>query len=148
MATRNKNKKPVARQVVYLPIPDEFFNCMDEYWAITEKDGVHDECSLLDVLMYTIRRLPVKDAGEAERSLELLQVLKAADKQEADYVEFHHSDFDWIKSQFREHAHKLWAAPDSAYLRKWLEDNAQTKEPEASSNGTHGDITQIAVING
>jgi len=127
--SRNGKKATVARQSVYLSIPDEFLNCMDEPWMVTLQGGPQ-EANCLEVLMYTVRRLPVKDAGEAEHALEVLQILKAANSQDSvDYVELQQRDFDWLVAQFKDHAHKLWAATDSAFLRKWLSDSAQTKEP-------------------
>lgn len=135
MKKKQSKKATIARRSVFLPIPDEFLNVMDELWMIASPDGP-EEANCLEVLIHTIRRLPVKDAGEAERALEILQIFKTANEQEnAEYVEFYQADFDWMKSQFKEHAHKLWAAPDSAYLRKWLDDNVQIKEPAESPDG-------------
>ena len=137
-----------AKQSVYLSIPDEFLNVMDEPWMITLQDGPQ-EANCLEVLIYTVRRLPVKDAGEAERALEMLQILKAANEQEdAEYVELRQADFDWMKAQFKEHAHKLWAAPDSAYLRKWLDNNVQTKEPQAIFEEASPDGLAVSIPTG
>ena len=138
MGRKPSKRAAIAKQSVYLPIPEEFLNVMDEIWTVTLQDGP-EEANFLEVLIYTVRRLPVKDAGEAERALELLQVLKAANEQEAaEYVELRQSDFDWMTRQFKEHAHKLWAAPDSALLRKWLDDNVRTREPEGEKGSPDG----------
>ena len=135
MAKTKSNKAVITTQFVYIPIPDEFLNVMDESWMITLQGGPQ-EANLLEVLLYTVRRLPVKDAGDAERALEILQILKSANSQEdIEYVELRQTDFDWMKAQFKDHAHKLWAAPDSAYLRKWLEANVTTEEPKESPDG-------------
>jgi hypothetical protein len=130
--TRRKvsRKAAVDKFSVWLPIPEQFLTVMDDGWAITLQDGIHSDIGLLQVLIYTVRRLPVKDAGDAERSLEVLQILKAADEDEAvEYLELRRTDYDWVINQLREHCHKLWAAPDSAYLRHWLQDNLLSNKP-------------------
>lgn len=145
MTKKSSRKVTIAKQAVYLPVPDEFLNCLDEPWMVTLADGPQ-EANCLEVLIYTVRRLPVKDAGEAERALELLQIFKAANEQETvEYVELRQSDFDWMKIQFKEHAHKLWAAPDSAYLRKWLDDNIQTRIPDIDKKSPDG-ITEVVSV--
>ena len=69
------------------------------------------------------------------RTLELLQIFKAALDTDSDYVEVRKADFDWMQTHLKEHAHKFWAAPDSAFLRKWLEDNTTDRQPDDSPNG-------------
>ena len=131
-------KAKVAKSFVYIPLPEEFLTAMGEPWMTAQSaNSPPEELGTLDVLIISLRRLPVKDAGDAERTLELLQIFKAALDSDSDYVEVRKADFDWMQTHFKEHAHKFWAAPDSAYLRKWLEEHTTDKHPkdDDSPNG-------------
>jgi len=79
---------------------------------------------LREVLLYTVRRCPVKTGEDAERALELFQALKEAEN--ANCIQLRKADFDWMLTHFHQMAHTVWLAPDSAYLRKWLRENVRT----------------------
>ncbi len=131
-AKRKKLSRPkTARKLVWLPVPDEFLDVMGELWNVRRNDGTIDEdVGFLRVVMTTIRRCPVATAGDSERAYDILQVFRSAEGDEAEYVELSQDDFDWMQRHFKEHSHKIWAAPDSAYLRKWLEDRVLEENPE------------------
>ena len=132
---KQTNKAKVSKSAIYIPLPDEFLNMLDEPWLMVKQGEKPEELSLLDILITTTRRLPVKDGGDAERTLELIQTFKAALKDEPDYIELRKADYDWMLTQFKDHAHKIWAAPDSAYLRRWLVDHVTEDTPTESPNG-------------
>ena len=131
---KKTNRAIVSTSAMYIPLPNEFLNMLDEPWILVKQDELPVELSLLDILIITVRRMPAKDHGESERALELIQTFKAAlSNDDAEYVEVRKADYEWMQGQFKAHAHKFWAAPDSAFLRKWLDDNTTDQMPEGAA---------------
>ena len=111
----------------YIPIPAVFLDAVDMPWRLDLGNGrVSDPIGLREVLKVTARKIPVKDAGEAERSLDVLNALK--DETSEHYIALPWNDWGWMKARFREMAHAIWEGADSAYLRRYL-DEVVTKTP-------------------
>ena len=118
---------------VYIVVPEEFTDCMGDSWNSQTSEGIV-QLDFLDVLLFTIRRCPVPNAEDSERSYELIKTIRAA---ENGYVELRRSDYDWMITQFKAHAHKLWTAPDAAHLRKVIEASLSAKKPDAKEDASH-----------
>ena len=114
---------------VYIVTPEEFTDCMGDPWNSQTSEGIV-QLDFLDVLLFTVRRCPVQNAEDSERALELIQTIRAA---ENGWIELRRSDYDWMMTQFKAHAHKLWTAPDAAHLRKVVEANLSTTRPKSET---------------
>ena len=90
-------------------------------------DGRPEELDLLEVVVQTLRRIPTKTIGEAERGLDLIEYIRS--NEENDCIQITKSDFDWMLARFKEDGFKVWLAPDGAYLIRYLERNAANKKP-------------------
>ncbi len=77
---------------------------------------------LKEVLIHTVRRAPVTTAEDSERALDVLTGLKEAD----DQIEMAWEDFDWMRSHVKALAFRVWAAPDAAYLGRYLDEAASS----------------------
>jgi hypothetical protein len=127
-ATRRAGKagqKLEGRPKVYLPVPEEFLDIMGEPWS-SMRAGVITDMDLPEVLMFTVRHAPVKNGGDALRTLDCFLSIKEAPD---GVIEMVRDDWDWMLSHFKEMAHNVWKAPDAAYLVRWLENNVQQTPP-------------------
>mgnify|MGYP001608533828 CR=1 FL=1 len=113
-------------QHVCITVPVEFVDCMGGVW-----EGVRGaetfEMGFVDVLLATLRRCPVTDVESSERSLEILQTIRGT---ENGTIMLRRADYDWMLTQFRAHAHKMWTGPDAAHFRKVLEQSTTPQEKE------------------
>mgnify|MGYP001582538894 FL=1 len=116
-------KKLEGRPKVYLPVPDEFLDIMGEPWS-SMRAGVVTDMDLAEVLMFTVRHAPVKTAGDVPRTLDIFNAINEASD---GTIEMVRDDWDWMLTHFKEMAHNVWKAPDSAYLVRWLEENVTDK---------------------
>ena len=131
--TSRQQKRAVARstskaedsQHIYLIVPEAFSDCMGEDWVVQTptETSIFD---FKDVMLHTLRKCPVQNAEDSERALEIIKTIKGT---ENGFIELRRADYDWMDSQFKTHAHKLWNPPDAAHLRKVLADSLTTTKP-------------------
>lgn len=117
--------KAEGAQRVYITIPDELTDCMGEPWTAQAGNELLT-LDFMDVLLFTVRKCPVQNAEDSERALELIHSIKDT---ENGYIELRRSDYDWMISQFKAHAHKIWTAPDAAHLRKLIDTGLSASPP-------------------
>lgn len=120
------------KEIVFIKVPDKFEDCIGGTWDIMQPNNqVEKDIGLVRVLITTIRRCPVKSGEDAERSLDLIRIFKKESDEKTGWIEVERDDFSWMLRIFKETAHQVWAAPDSAYLCEWLEKNKrETKEQQ------------------
>lgn len=111
---------------VYITVPEEFRDCMGDPWTSQTVQGIV-ELGFTDALLLTIRRCPVQNAEDSERSLELIETIRGT---EDGVIELRRADYDWMMMQLKANAHKTWNAPDAAYLRRTVEAAVSAKKPE------------------
>jgi hypothetical protein len=121
----------------YIPIPPLFVDSVGDPWRV-----VNIAHTLLEVLIFTIRKCPVKTGDDADRTLSLLNLFRSIDTTEQPYIPIDRGDFDWMIAHFKEYAHIVWQAPDSAFLRRWLIDNKKAKPTTAT-----GAVSTNGVVN-
>lgn len=124
-------QKLEGRPKIYLSIPKEFLDIMDNPWS-TIQGNVLTPMTLPEVLMFTVRRAPVKSGDDAIRTLACFQAIKDTPN---GVIEMAKDDWDWMLAHFREVAHTVWLPPDSAYLVRWLEENVKASKVLAPSVG-------------
>ena len=134
MATRQQQRakgraqqKIESRPKVYLPVPDEFLDVMDQPWSVTQ--GGIEAGYLPAILMHTVRSIPVKTGNDSIRTLDCFQAIKNTPD---GVIEMPRDDWDWMLSHFKDGGHMVWKAPDAAYLVRYLEKNVLQSPPEPS----------------
>jgi len=132
MARSDERREKVAKKKaqtaakVWIEIPEEFLDVVDEPWQFNNR-GTVEELDFVEVLQHTIRFTPVKNGGDAERTLDILTTLR---EDHNGHIEMRQSDYDWMLAHFKELAFNLWKAPDSAYLVRYLEAVTRKTEPK------------------
>lgn len=131
-ADEKARKKATSGKKVYLSIPEEFLDVMGEPWAIPSGRGESLELDFLEVLIQTIRQGRVQTIEEAERSLDLLSIVKEVndDISEPSYIEFTRGDFDYMISHLRKTAHMIWLPPDAAFLIRYINEISTEEKPD------------------
>ena len=104
------DKAMVDTNTVTLPVADEFLNVVGDSWRLSNNG---DPLDLQQVLAHTIRQCPVKTGDDADRTREILQVIRASDGRT---IKMRKADFDWMVAHFHEFGHRVWLAPDAAEL--------------------------------
>ena len=110
---------------VALKIPDPWLDCMDKPWSLGSSDGV-EVLDFRHVVIHSLRRMPVQSGEDAERTLDILHVFK--DGAVSNVVVLDKTDYAWLTKHLREHAHRLWNAPDSALLVRYVSDGVNATE--------------------
>lgn len=126
-AERRRNEKASPSVWVHVTAPEPFVDCMGGTWTIS-RDGQPEELTFADVLLWSVRRMPVERHEDSERALGLIRMLRESDGA----FEVRKSDYDWLVRQLKAHAHKLWVAPDAALLVEYVEDGMSTVEQPAA----------------
>jgi len=135
---RDKNGTKPGSPYIYIPIPEEWRDSMGDAWGIA-RGGVIEELDFIATLQWSIRKLPVKTAEDAERALDILQVTRAA----GDTLELRKDDYDWLITRFRESLHLIWSGPESALLRRYLETNSSGRSLEIKPEGLTNELRNL-----
>ena len=122
MAKEKAKEEKIPRVYIPIPDPEEFLDVMGNPWTTQANQEPMD---MAEVLLHTVRYAPVKTAEDAERALDIVTTLKNADG----YIEMSQVDYEWMMRHLKETAHILWKAPDSAYLRRFIEKTKSHKKP-------------------
>ena len=122
-------RKSGSSAKVYLTIPPQFLDLMDQPWRAVQAGNIVQELDLRDILMFTLRQAQVRTAGDSFRALDCFQALKTAPD---GVIEMNRDDWDWMLAHFREVAHTVWKVTDGAYLVQWLENNVSETEPRGN----------------
>ena len=120
-------KKKADREMAYFPFPEEFIDVEGDDWRARVPGGLSEPLDMREVLRVSARGMPVKDAGDADRSLDVLEAI--GDETGGWYIAMTWSEWEWFQSQLREYAHTIWAAPDSAFLRRQLGKMVTKEQP-------------------
>jgi len=120
-------KATAPKQLVYLPVPDEFLDIEGEPWSKLSKDRTLQEMDLRGVLQHTMRECPVHVAGDVHKALDLFEAI--GDESTDGVITLSKDDYDWMMAHFREFIHTVWKAPDAAYLLRYLDNIKQDKAP-------------------
>ena len=108
--------------LVYLPVDEDFTDVVGEPWKTSRLD---DALNLREVLTHTVRRCPVNNGGDAERTYELLQAIRREESN--GFIELRKDDYDWMVAHIKETGHQVWLAPDAAHLVHYLQDHVTNR---------------------
>ena len=108
---------------------DEFLDVAGEPWT---RSGQDDGLNLAEVMIFTIRKSPVKTFEDAERGLEIVEAIQEMGEGDR-WFSMRKDDYDWMLAKFRETAFVIWNPPDGALLVRQLKKATSNREPEPAS---------------
>ena len=119
-------ERAAKKPKVWLPLPEgDFLNADDDSWKIREEEPM----DLPEILLYTLRQCPVKNGEDADRVHDLRILIKEAVETGAEELEILKEDFEWMLSHFKDMSHAVWLAPDSSFLRRYLDASVLKSKP-------------------
>lgn len=140
MSTKKKKHRvpdSITRSLVYIPMPDSFYDSVDEEFAVQRKDGRLEALpDFWGILLWTLRRLPGRNSEDGDRALDIMQLIKDQKREGSDELVLSRSDYDWLVSRLKEGCHLVWNPPDAAVVRRYVTSAAVFGESETSQNGS------------
>ena len=123
-----------TNEMVYLSIPEAFLDASDEPWTIRRGNRIQ-QLKLGDVIMHTLRAIPVATANDSIRAHDIFMLCKHSNGS----VAFEPDDFTWMIEHFRANAHAVWNPVDAVFLVQYLETSVTHRTPSLYevSNGNN-----------
>lgn len=101
-----------------IPVPANFLDLDDNPWSAGPQK---QDMDLAQVIAHTVRFSPVARFDDAERGLAVIMAIKAHNGS----IALAEDDYDWLITQMKGNAHKVWLAPDAAYLVQYIESHVR-----------------------
>lgn len=107
----------------YIPVPDPFLDVLGDRWRLSRAEGPQ-EVGLVDILLHTVRRLPVHSMEDSERGLSLITAIRRGPDSDG-RLGLPTSDLKWMLHLLENNIDKtIWSPIDLLFLIRWLEQNS------------------------
>ena len=114
----------MGNRYIRLVYPEVMLDSMGNAFKIVQEDGQSMPFALRELLLLLVRQAPVQTAGDAERSLDLLEAIKASH----DRLELRLSEFALLEALIQSFAHKRFNPTDGAAIVRYVREHKEIVE--------------------